>query len=157
MAGDIRAKYDTQSTLTCAAASTATAHGRLSASTTNTIDLDALMVVKFKESNAAPSGNKQVLIYGIGSIDGGTVITDGYAFGDADTAVLPVTAPVLKGIGSIAQNTQYTVGPFSVAAGFGGSLPSTWGILIFNDTGQSFESTAANFTTQYQGVYAQYT
>lgn len=157
MAGNIQLKYDTQTTLACSAASTANQNGRISASTTNTIDLDALMLVKFKESAAAPSGNKQVIIYGLGSIDAGTTVTDGYAFGDANTATLPTTAPVLKGVGNIGNAVQYTTGPFSVAAGFGGSLPSTWGVLIINDTGQAFDAAAGNFTFQYQGVFAQYT
>lgn len=156
MAGNLELKYETVASLTCAMASTAAQHGRISASVTNTVDLDQLLTIKFKTSATAADGNKQVIIYALGSIDAGTTVTDGYALGDADTAVKPTTAPILKIVPVVASTTYIVSVPLSVA--FGGLVPSTWAILVFNDqAAAALDATSGNFLVQYQGQFGQYT
>ena len=49
-------------------------------------------------------------------------------------------------------NRGYSVAPFSVAALFGGVMPSRWGLFISHDTAVNSNSTAGNHVWSYIGV-----
>lgn len=142
--------------ITCGFASTASAHGRISNAVTNTGTppfYDAGLFCKVKTGSSGPTGNKQVIVYALGSVDGGTTYTDGFAIGDADSAVVPNTAKVIGIIPTPSSATTYYLGPVSVGVAFlNGVLTDHWGIYVFNDLGQTVDTTAGNFAFFYQGV-----
>jgi len=45
----------------------------------------------------------------------------------------------------------------SIAAAFGGVMPSHWGIVVVNNSGGTLDSTSGNHAAIWQGVLAQYT
>lgn len=164
MAGDITIKYGTSNqTIACTIGNnptgTISAHGRISSAVDNTGNLyqDALIFLRIKTGGSAPSGNKQIIVYALGTVDGGTTYTDGYTIGDADSAVLANTAERIGVIPVANSATTYYGGPWSVANAFRGVLPDHWGVYVFNDSGATLSTTNADFAVIYQGVSGHYT
>lgn len=92
-------------------------------------------------------------IYALGSTDGGTTWTDG-ATGTAGTFTMtnPSNARPIGSINATANAALYHGGPWSVAAGFGGTLPQMVAIAVVNSCGSVSDTTEANFIKTYQGV-----
>ena len=164
MAGDIKAKYGSNGqSITCTIGNNPTGtiaqHGRISNAVDNSsnVFLDAFLFVKIKTGGSTPSANKQALVYALGTADGGATYTDGFTIGDADSVVVVNTARLIGVIRVAVSGTIYYGGPWSMAAAFGGSLPDHWGIYVFNDSGQTWSTTNADFSVFYQGVYATFT
>ena len=89
--------------------------------------LDVLLQVKVTPT--AATGNKQVVVFAQGSLDG-TDFESGPISGTTTT-----DEPNLTFIGTIPCNTVAAqIGMFNLAAAFGGSLPQQTRIVIKNDT-----------------------
>lgn len=161
MAGDLKSKYGTSNqaiTITLASLAASATVGREGTAIDNTTNLflDALVFLLIESGTV--SGNKQVLLYGYGSSDGGTTYTDGATGSDAGfTRKDPSNLRGPYVIPCPTNSVVYKAGPFSIAALFGGVLPDRWGIAVFNDTGAALSATAGNNKAFYQGVLAQYT
>jgi hypothetical protein len=161
MAGDLKAKYGTSNqtiTITLASLAASPTVGRESTAIDNTTNvfLDALVSVWLESGTV--SGNKQALLYAYGTSDGGTSYTESCTGTNAGfTRKDPTNLRQIAQIAMPSNATVYKVGPYSVAAAFGGTLPDHWGIVVCNDSGVALSATAGNNKAFYQGVYAQYT
>ena len=152
---DIKSKYGTATSITCtinSLASSSTA-GRESTAVDNTTNLylDALVTVKLVYPNLAPANDKAVYIWAYGWDE--TNYTGGCTGSDA--AYTRDDPTVLRLIGVVptpTQNKTYYGGPFSVAAAFGGILPSKWGIVVQNYSGQTLST---GCTATYVGIHGQ--
>jgi hypothetical protein len=152
--------YGASTAITCSLApggvGLVTNGARESTAITNTTNLfvDALVSVTVKLQTGTPASEKAVYIYTYGSEDG-TNYTDNAT--GTDAAITLRTPSNLRLIGVIATPDlgalTYKGGPFSVAAAFGGLLPRKWGIVIRNMTNLTFDTTEANHTKTYTGVY----
>jgi len=92
--------------------------------------LDCLIEVTITP-NTTPSGNKQAVVFALGSLDG-----TNYETGPADEATSTTNEPDMTYVGSVPVNdTGAHRGVFSLAAAFGGVLPQYAKIVIKNDTG----------------------
>lgn len=116
--------------------------------------VDALVFVSIK---TAASAAGYVAVYAFGSVDGGTLYSDGVTGSDASfTPTSPTNLVPLGRISCPAASTTYYGGPWSIAAAFGGSMPKKWGIVIQNLTGQALDTTEANHTKKYQELMGSY-
>jgi len=163
MSGNIKNSYGSSNqAITCTFGNNPTGtlsqHGRLSAAIDNSADLFQEVFLQGKiKSGTSPSGNKQFVIFGLGSADGGTSYTDGYSAGDADSSLVPVnTRPIINVLGPTS-TTLYPFGPIAVSPCFGGEMPDHWLILVFNDHGVTPSTTNADHGFWYQGKFSQYT
>jgi hypothetical protein len=164
MAGDIKGKYGSSGqTITCTFGNNPTGtisqHGRLSAAIDNSSNgfAEVLIQGKIKTGGSTPSGNKQFIIYGLGSADGGTTYTDGLAAGDADSSALPPSAKPIINLPVAVASTTFVFGPIAVSPAFGGAMPAFWMIDVFNDNGVTPSTTNADHSFWYQGSFSQYT
>ena len=161
MAGNLLAKYGTNGqTITITLASLANGSARQGVVVDNTGNtfIDALVFVKIKTGASGISASGNVSLYFYGTVDGGTLYTDGASGSDAGfTPTSPTNLLGVRVINAVATATQYYGGPFSVAAAFGGVLPDHWGVVIANNTGAAFDATGGNFLVEYQGIEGQYT
>ncbi len=163
MAGDIKNKYGTSNqTITCtvgnSGSGTASQHGRISAAIDNSSDVFQEVFLQGKiKTGTSPSGDKQFVIYALGSADGGSNYTDGYSIGDADSSVLVNTARSVINVPAPTTATTYPFGPIAVSPAFGGEMPDHWGIFVFNDDGVTTSTTNGDHAFWYQGKYSQYT
>jgi len=114
--------------------------------------LDALLSGVLVTSSSALANSKSAYIFAYAQLDSTPHYTDGVSGSDAGfTRTDPPNLPFVAQVNLPATNTTYRFGPYSIAVAFGGVLPDHWGIVVFNDTGQNF-NTGTSFT--YQGVYA---
>lgn len=158
---DIKTKYGTSNqSITCTLASLADGSARASTSVDNDTDLflDALVQLKIKSNATGVSSTGFVNVYAYGTADGGTTHSDSATGTDAAiTLTSPPNARLIGVINVVANATTYESHPMSVAAAFGGVLPSDWGIIVENKSGAALDSTEGNHAKFYQGVLAQST
>lgn len=153
-------QYGTSTSLTITAGSLASAAARSSAAvtsgTTNNA-VDYLVSVNILTTATAPSGNKQVVVYGYRSEDGtnysGASSTVDNVDG-TDKALTAVGAPTnLVYIGTVQLNQGAVAATirqvFSLAQSFG-TIPPKWGIVLYNDAGTALGATV---TATYREVY----
>lgn len=133
-------------------------------SNTTNLDLDH-QISGFWTCGTTPTANTQVQIWVIPCLTdnlSGTItwpdVFDGTA--SAETAT---SAGVLQGLGRIGaslnvdaatSNVNYPCAKFSVAALFGGFLPTNYVIFITHNTGVNSNTTAGNHVWQYQRIQA---
>ena len=132
-----------------ARASTAVTSG----TTNNTTDY--LVQVSVLAPASGITGNKQVVVYGYMSTDGGTTYTGNSATTEYITG-LDVAATIgsptnLFFMGTLQLNTASvtTTEQFSVSTTFG-SIPPIWGIVLYNDCGTTLGATV---TAKYREVF----
>lgn len=158
MAGDIKQKFGTSNqTLTISLASLANAAGRQSTAVDNTSNLfaDVLLMLKSRSPASGTSATGYLLIYAYGSVDGGSSYS-GNATG-TDGALTPINMNLVGRVDMTANGTDYKSPIMSIAAAFGGVMPSHWGIVVVNNSGGTLDSTGGNHAAIWQGVLAQYT
>ncbi len=145
--------------LTCSLASLATGSTRESATTSNASakDFDYLVACTFTLASGTPSGSAAVNLYAVGSVDGtiwpiiqlssGAVKATGA--GDASIGAVGLV-PNVSLIGSFGVQTTSSSGErtfrteaYSVAAGFGGSLPPAFSLFVEIQTGVAFSASTA--------------
>jgi hypothetical protein len=163
MAGDIKNKYGTSNqTITCTFGNNPTGtlsqHGRISDAIDNSSNVFQEVFIQGKiKSGTSPSGNKQFVIYALGSADGGTTYTDNYTAGDADSSALTINARPVITVPAVTTTTTYYFGPVAVSPAFGGEMPDHWAIFVFNDHGVTASTTNGDHAFWYQGKLSQYT
>lgn len=151
-------QYGTSTAMTITAGSLASATGRASTAVTsgttnNTTDY--LVQVSVLAPASGITGNKQVVVYGYMSTDGGTTYTGNSATADNITgtdAAAAIGSPTnLFFMGTLQLNTVSvtTTEQFSVSTTFG-SIPPIWGIVLYNDCGTALGATV---TAKYREVY----
>lgn len=157
---DIKTKYGTQNQpITITLNSLADDGKRASTAIDNTTNcfLDALVQLIITTSASAPAGDKNLLVYAYGSVDGGTTYSGAATGTDAaygGVAGQLIDNCVLIGIISVdAASEAFESNAFSIANAFGGKLPDHWGIIIKNQYGGSLHTSGCS--AKYQGVYAQ--
>lgn len=145
--------YSSQTSITITLASLATAAARQSTVVDNTSNLylDALVTVQVIFANTALSADQVAYVYAYGGDQGGSPIYTGGATGSDGSYTMTSPTPLkLIGIIPAVQNATVTAGPFSVATGFGGQLPSKWGIVVYDNAGPAF--TAGTNTATFYGI-----
>lgn len=153
-------QYGTDTALTITAGSLASAGNRSSAAvttgTTNNLT-QILLEVKILTTSTAPSGNKQVVVYGYMSEDGtdfsGASSTVDNVDG-TDKALTAIGSPTnLTFLGTIQLNQGAVAATitkvFEVTGPFG-CIPPKWGIVLYNDAGTALGATVS---ASYREVY----
>lgn len=149
--GDIKNAYATKATITCTLTSLANGSSRESDVVDNTTNKykDALVRIKSK-GQASGTGVIRVFVYGaLGDTDYTDLATGADA---AFTAGLRNSA-FLGAVQMNAATSAVTAGPYSVAAAFGGILPSKWGLVFLNNSGAALSATGGDHVVEYEGVY----
>lgn len=154
-------QYGTATTITpFTAGSLASAANRSSPAitTSTTSNIVAIMLeVSILTTATAPTGNKQVVVYGYKSTDGtnfqGASSTVDNVDG-TDKALTAIGSPTnLTFLGTIQLNQGAVAatikGEFEVTGPFG-CIPPKWGIVLYNDAGTALGATV---TAQYREVY----
>lgn len=136
--------------LAISANSLASAAARSSAAVTTSTSVNVAQIwltVSILTTAVAPTGGKQVRVYGYVSTDG-TTYTGGSAVNDdvngTDKALAALGDPTnLKLIGTVqlnaGANAGTEVGTFELTGVFGGP-PPRWGIVLYNDAGTALGS-----------------
>jgi len=159
MAGNITEKLGTANqAITCTITSLASAAYRQSTVVDNSTNLfqDVLVTVKAKANAAGTSSTGKVIIYAYGSTDGTSY--DGSASGSDSAYSIPTGGSinlVVLGQLNIDANAKADQSTFSLAASFGGSIPTKWGIVVLNSTSATLDASVGS--AWYQGIYSQYT
>ena len=157
---DIKAKYGTQNQpITVTLNSLADDGLRASTAIDNTTNcfLDAFVQLIITPSATVPAGDKNLLVYAYGSVDGGTTYSGAATGADADYGAVAgqlIDNCVLIGIISVdAASEAFESNAFSVANAFGGKLPDHWGITVKNQYGGALHTSGCS--PKYQGILAQ--
>lgn len=126
-------------------------------SNTSNLYLDALVQCQFFISTGTLASSPVISIYAY-ALSYNTGYTDGVTGTDAAYTMPSVPnlklAQIVSYTGSVNGSTVYT-SPFSIASCFGGILPSSWGIVMYNQTGCTLAGTSGqqvNNTASYIGV-----
>lgn len=104
--------------------------------------LDVLVGVQVKTGTTLTAGGS-VTVYAYSDINGGTIYSDGAT--GTDGAITLTVPPNMRPIGIIntpAAATVYDAGQFSLAAVFGGTLPSSGGVVVVNNNSYALDATA---------------
>lgn len=106
--------------------------GTLTLNTNSPVDC----LIEVKATPGTVSGNKQLLVFTQGSLDG-TNFESGPTSGTTTT-----DEPNLTFVGIVPLNTSSTaqIGLFSLAAAFGGVLPHSAKVIVKNDSGATLAS-----------------
>lgn len=140
----IKSDVQTAVALTVSGLSTlASANYAVSNTITHSINdpLDVLLDISVATTNV-PAGNKQVVVFAKGSIDGSN-------FGSGpETGSTTTDEPDLHYVGSIPVNTSSTTHRkvLSLAAAYGGVLPVATKLVFKNDLGVALTSAAAQYS-----------
>ena len=162
MASTLEIKYGTEKqsiTITLASLGNGNARASTVIDNTSNLFLDVLVQLQLKSGGSGVSSTGAVNVYAYGTVDAADSLYPESNSG-TDGAVTLVSPTNLRPIGSInmvATSTVYTSEPMSIAAAFGGVLPSHWGIVVENKSGGAFDSTEGNHLKYYQGIQAQTT
>jgi hypothetical protein len=149
----LKALFAAKATITVTLTSLADGGARETTVVDNTTNLylDALLRIK---SNGLAGSTALLEVYAYAALSDNDY-TDGATGTDAafTTANIKNAIPV----GSVQMNgaTAIKAGPFSIAAAFGGVLPSKWGLIFKNASGAALSATAGDHVIEFQGVQAQ--
>jgi len=147
--------YAAAAALTITLASLANNAWRESAAVDNTANkyTDALLGGKIM-TGTTPTVNTTIEVYLYGSYDGtaytaGASGTDAVYTADGEELLFAVAQIIQVDATS---DQQYVFGPISVAAAFGGTMPSKWGVVVKNASAVALNATAGNFELKFIGV-----
>jgi len=162
MAGDIKAKLGTTNqaiTITLNGLADDAARASTAVDNTTNLFLDCLVQLIISNTEGAPAGDKNILVYAYGTANDGTTYSGGATGADAAYGAVGgqlITNCHLLGIMHFdADDEIFESDVFSIASAFGGIVPAKWGIIVKNQVGVALA--AANCSAFYQGLYAQYT
>lgn len=125
---------------------------------TSNKDVDVLIAGTWT-AGTTPTANTQVLVYVFSVRDDAPTYPD--VFDGTSSAETITSAGVGRGflrlggtadVDSTTSNRAYDIGPFSVAALFGGTLPPKFCLFITHNTGVNSNSTAGNHVWKATGV-----
>lgn len=119
--------------------------------TTAFLDVHLMVVVRTQSSTISSAGTVEV--YGYGQVGDAVPYRT-----DTATAVdgLIPNIPNARFIGAVQANSgsvTYPGGPFSVANAFGGILPSKWGIIVANRTGNVISNSGGVNALYFSGYW----
>ena len=145
----------TNFTITLASLADASARESTSVDNSSNLFLDASIYLALTLAAGQPADEQVINIYFYSSVDGTNF--DDNATG-ADAALTLRTPSNFKGphvincpdSGGVAWKSMIP----SVAYFFNGILPVEWGIIVENQSGLAFDSTAGNHTAKYRGIFA---
>ena len=149
-------KTDLTITLNSLAASATV--GRQATVVDNTVNNALDVQVQGKINVGTVSGNKQILFYVAGSLDGGTTYSlenGANAIGATDagfTRVDPSGKMPAYVLPVPTSSVDYSF-DFSIAQLFGGSMPDHWALVVFNDSGATLA--ASGNSAWYKEIRAQ--
>lgn len=151
----VNAAYASAASITLTLTSLGNGSWRQSAAVDNTSNLyvDALVGGSI-QVGTSPTADTTIDIYVYASYDG-TTYTAGASGSDAAYTAdgEEVLLKLIKRIVVDGTSDQdYVWGPESVAALFGGVMPSKWGLVVENNTGAALNATGTNNETQFIGV-----
>jgi hypothetical protein len=163
-AGDVTLKRGTSSALTITLASLATSASRVAGQESTAVAtaepaVDYLVAGKIT-TGTSPTVSKQIDVWIYASLEDDPIYPDVFDGTDsAETvtsenvrnAALRLLATIL--VDSTSDRT-YPFGPCSVAALFGGVLPTHWGVFVTHDTAVNLNSTGSNHAIYVTPVYA---
>lgn len=136
MPSEIRIKALTPATFTCTLASLTTASARQSTLLSNTNNYPAALIyIRIKSGGVAPTVGKTYKVFLIRS--DGTIADDGA--GASDAAITIENATFLGSIVVTATTAKNFYGVFDTWPL--GPLGGTWGIAVYNDSGQTISAT----------------
>ena len=153
-------QFGTSTALTITAGSLGSGSNRSSAAVTTgvTTNITAiLLTVNCLTTATAPTGNKQIIVYGYMSEDGTNYNSNSTTTDNVDgtdkalTAIGSPTALMLIGTIPLNQgaNAITARGVFNIIDAFG-CIPKKWGIVLFNDAGTALGATvSATYTEEY--------
>lgn len=148
--GDIKNAYATKATIACTLTSLANGSARESDVVDNTSNKykDALVRVK---TNGQASGTSAIRVFAYASL-GDTTYTD---LATGSDAAFSAGFRNVAFVGAVQMNagTGVVAGPFSIAAAFGGILPSKWGLIFLNNSGAALSATSGDHVIEYEGVF----
>lgn len=151
----LSSNYDTADTVTLTLASLANGSWRQSTAVVNTTDLflDALLGGSV-QTGTTPTANGTIDIYLYASYDGtnytgGASGSDAAYTADGEENLFVFVKSIIVDATS---DQDYVWGPISVAAAYGGIMPSRWGVVVENNTGSTLNATGSNNETQFIGV-----
>lgn len=153
-------QYGTATAMTISATSLGSASNRSSAAvTTDTSrnNTQILCEVSVLTTTTAPTGNKQIIVYGYYSLDGTNYIGASSTIDNVDgtdKALTAIGSPTnLIWLGTIQLNqgaVAATIKETFIVSNTFGCLPPKWGIVLYNDAGTALGATV---TAQYREVY----
>lgn len=160
--------YTASATITIAPENVASSSSFVAGVESNVIDnrtnkyADALVSGKWT-CGTTPTANTQVQIWVYAPIsdDLSSSVTYPDVIDGTSSAETFTSAGVLRGalklaatldVDSTTSNRTYDCAPFSVAALFGGRMPSRWGLFITHNTGVNSNSTGSNHAWSFIGV-----
>jgi hypothetical protein len=151
---DIKSKYSTAEvaiTVTLNSLANGAARECTAVDNTTNLYLSAKVRVAVTTNATAPSGTKTVDVYAYGSC--GTYYPDNCTGSDAlVTLVSPTNLVFMGSINCPSASTLYDR-VFDMGIAFPGGLPSKWGIVCVNSTGNALNSSGCS--AAYQGVLTQ--
>lgn len=163
----VTTNYTASATITIAPENVATSSTRTAGVESTVISnvsnkfVDALVSGKWT-AGTSPSASKQVdiWVYAPISDDLSSSVTypdviDGTSSAETMTSENVRNSAMKLAASIVVDSTSdrvYSVAPFSVAALFGGVLPTRWGLFISHDTAVNSNSTAGNHAWSYVGV-----
>lgn len=147
--------YASAGTITITQTSLANASWRQSTVVDNTTNLyvDALVGGSI-QVGTSPTSGEWIGIYAYGTYDGtnytaGCSGSDAAYTADGEEGLLKLLTVITVDATS---DQDYVWGPVSVAAAFGGVMPSKWGIVVRNETDVTTNATGTNNEAQYIGI-----
>lgn len=124
---------------------------------TSNLFLDVLLSMKTKTVNTALNTGSCFQFWAYALIGDGASYT--YPATGADAGITVATDPSLIFVAraaAVLHNVALYVGEYSVAAAFGGVLPTKFGIIVQNLTGQALSATAGDHAVYLRGVQNQF-
>lgn len=151
----VSASFSSAQSITITLTSLGDGSWRQSAAYDNTSNLyvDALIGGSL-QVGTSPTANQTIDIYAYGSYDGtnytaGASGSDAAYTADGEELLLPVVQIITVDATS---DQDYVWGPVSLAAVFGGILPSKFGIIVENNSGATTNATGTNNEVQFLGI-----
>lgn len=148
---DRKLAYGAKTAITVTLTSLANAAARESTVVDNTVNkyLDARVRVK---TNGLAGGGSSLDVYVYSALSD-TSYSDGAT--GTDAAFTAANRLNSKYLDSVVLNgaTAVVAELRSIAACFGGIMPSKWGLIFVNRTGQALSATAGDHVIEYQGMY----
>lgn len=149
---DIKQKYGASTNLTITLASLADGSARESTAVDNGTNLyvDVLVGGKMRANSTGVDSAGYVNVWAYGSADDGTTYDDG-ATGTDSAHTINNNAKLLAVLemNANSEDVEFSV-PLSRVFNH---VPEDWGVIIENQSGAAFDSTAGNFEIHYKGIH----
>lgn len=161
--GDVKLAYAASASLTITLASLASDSnllaGRESTAVANTSNLYQDILVSGKiTTGTSPTVSKNIYVFAYAAVNDTPTypgVFDGTDSGETTVAATKANCLALLAVITVTATSDvtYWFGPKSLAAAFGGVVPTHWGVFVVHDTAVNLNSTAGNHAIYYTPVY----